>query len=317
MKKKTVIIYIFLMFLLGNSIAAAGTNMVSIDKIEKQFSPNYNTLTQYTAEGNLIKDEILEKQSENVQLPITGGKPDLKITDFRAAWGFNEFYFNDYGTFVYVSIINAGSAYHSEDVIEVVIAFFADDETTPFAKLVATPMFDPYTWQTFEVLAYGWFFLQSKEPETITVKVDYTNIIPESDEGNNEETCPVKPVITIEGTVYRKVPGGYVVCEGAEISVLNERGSGTDEKGHYSVGVIPKKPFNLPDRYLVYATWGNYKTQQKWSSLVYPGERTTLNFRLSPKDRSFGSLFLNFLHSQPRSVSNPILRLLLQRVGLQ
>lgn len=204
--------------------------------------------------------------------------------------------------------MNIGSTYNSDTVIEVVVPFFADDETTPVGTLIATPL-SQYTWETLEVLGFGWFFLRSEEPETLTVKVDYTNIMDESNEGNNEETCSVQSVITIEGTVWRKVSGGYVVCRGAYISVLNERSSETDEKGYYSVGVIPKKPFNLPDTYLVYAYWGNCKPGKKWSSPAFPGERTTLNFKLITKNRAIESPFLNFLQNHPNLF--PILRLLL------
>jgi len=315
MRKKTVIICIFCIFLLGNNIVTAGTNSISIEKIEQQNSSNYKPQTQFTTEGNLIKNEYLKNPNEDVQLTINESKPDLKITEYRTAWGFNEFYYNDYGTFIYISIINVGSTYYSDKEIEVVVAFFANDETTPFATLIVHPIFDPYTWQTFHVLTYAWFFLQSNEPGTITAKVDYTNIMDESNEGNNEETCPVPPVITIEGTVYRKVAGGQVVCKGAEITA--ERGSETDERGHYSVGVIPKTPFDLPDSYLVMASWGNYIQVKKWSKPALPGKRTTLDFVLwKQKDRAIYSPFLNFLQDIPNSILNT-LRLLSQRLEQQ
>jgi len=311
MKKKTIIICIFCIFLLESGIVTSGTNIISIEKIEEQNSSNYKTQIQFTADGNLIKNEYLKNSNEDVQMPIDGGKPDLKITEYRAAWGFNEFYYNDYGVFIYISIKNIGLSYHSDNEIEVVVAFFADDETTPLDTLIVAPMFDPYNWQTFHVLTYAVFFLRSNGPATLTAKVDYTNIIDESNEDNNEETCPVQPVITIEGTVYRKVTGGQVVCKGAH--VYAERGSETDERGHYSVGVIPKAPFNLPDRYLVMAFWGDYRPAKKWSSPALPGERTKLDFVLwKQKDRAIDTPFLNFLEDHPNMFS--MFQKLLQRL---
>jgi hypothetical protein len=261
---------------------ASGFNIKSDEKNQEQNLSNDKPQIKYTTEGNLIENDYYNDQnSDLISLPSLS-KPDLIIEGYRAAWGYNWFYFKNNGTFLHISVKNDGATYRSETTIKVILAFFIDSATTPSYKLTATPLFDPYEWRNGQSLEFGWFFI-SKEPESLTVKVDYTNVIEESNESNNEETCVVYPVITIEGTVHRKVSETLIPCE--EAYIIAGRLSKTDENGYYAIGEIPKMPFNEPDTVSVRAGWGNYQDVTKRTDPVLPGDKTTLNFVLD-KEKS-------------------------------
>ncbi|UCH71821.1 MAG: PKD domain-containing protein [Thermoplasmatales archaeon] len=255
MRIKTVLIALFCIILIGNSAVSA------------------NFTTEYT-------QTIENKDSKAKFLPLNeGGLPDLISSEFLAAWGFKKSLHNCNGTFIVCSVTNIGKTYLSEVRIQCTIAFFADEEVTPFGEFTVGPLFDPYTWSKGATLTAHCFVKREVKPERVTAKVDFYNIISESNENNNEKTTSVPLSITIEGTVLKRENGELIPVKDAR--VISDLSTKTDENGQYSVGAIPREPFEEPDTFDV-EVHKDFPDLEKTTSPVLPGGKTQLDFIFSP-----------------------------------
>jgi len=195
---------------------------------------------------------------------------------------------NTTGIFVEYDINNSGDTYQIDRPIVSNLSFFADNNTTSFGYILQTPMFYPSTWYHGEILGGNNFFEMDEKPNAITVKIDYTNLVPEVNETNNNLTVSVVLGVTISGTVYEKKNDETVPFEGVlqlnrydevSLSDFGCRHYWSDENGHYNMSIFPKDPIDEPHTYCIMAsnTTTNLKILKK-SSPVEAGGNTTLNF---------------------------------------
>jgi hypothetical protein len=127
-----------------------------------------------------------------------------------------------------------------------------------------------------------------KKPNIITAKVDFTNLIPESDENNNNCTISVLLGVTISGSIYKKENNEIIPYEEIiELSQYDEdslsdfgyRHYRSNEKGQYNMSLYPKEPLDESHTYDVMACITNMSMRMiKKSYSVKVGENTTLDF---------------------------------------
>jgi hypothetical protein len=191
--------------------------------------------------GNQSKLEISEKSQLLFNLP------DLNFLSIKSWWG----YTNRSGIFVDYDINNSGEHYHSLLPIESNLTFFADDNKTPFGYIIQKPLLDPYTWYKGEILGGNFFFDMEEKPDYITVVIDYTDLITEYDENNNNITIKVENGIIISGNIYEKINSELVKID--EIVELNQYNNITlddfgfrhfwsNENGEYNLSLCPMDP---------------------------------------------------------------------------
>lgn len=210
--------------------------------------------------------------------------PDLEFIELRAWWGS----LNTTGIFVDYDVNNSGDTCYSDGPIVSNLSFFADDNTTSFGYILQSPMFYPSIWYPGEILGGCNFFEMDKMPDTITVKIDFTNSIPESNETNNNLTISVVLGVTISGSIYKSENGEMIPYGGIielnqydedSLSDFGYRHYWSDENGHYNMSLCPKEPLDISHIYDIMACdiTENLKILKK-SGPVKFGENTTLNF---------------------------------------
>ncbi len=237
------------------------------------------------AEDNL-EIHYLDKNSIS-----TGQGPDIIITGLGSCWGYN--YNNDYDAlYVKFYIMNSGDQFDNNDqIIECYLSFFADDETEPFAYIILTPWFDPTIWHEWEALGFNFHFPKNyltERPDTITLIVDYTNVIPESNEENNAEISYVVSAISSSGYVYDEDDDGNLIpisdclvhtSVGPPINMMGNTFCYSKSDGYYNVIIFPAEPFDQPHSYHLLAQVShNEKWQIKNPSGLMPGDSISIDF---------------------------------------
>ena len=180
---------------------------------------------------------------------ISNNLPDLNIIGLKSWWG----YTNTTGIFVDFDIINNGENYHSLTPIESNLTFFADDNNTPFGYIIQKPLFDPYSWYNGEILGGNNFFDIDEKPDYITVEVDFTNNVTESNENNNNQTIYVEFGIQISGMIYKKVNDELIrIDEIVELNQYNDtslsdvgfRHFWSNENSEFNISLCPNEPLD-------------------------------------------------------------------------
>ena len=217
------------------------------------------------------------KKISKKEIIITNdGYPDFVFDEFRVAWGYNGYYYNQNGTFLIFIVNNSGDNYYNESNIKLKIGFFADNNSEAYGITELTPFIDPKNWLSGQTIKTSYFFPLENKPELVTAKIDFINDVIESDEGNNNLTKTVPMSITIEGYVYEKVNSDLIPIK--NVYITTERGSKTNESGFYSVGVIPREPINEPDRFFVHAHKQGLPFAEKTTDPAYAGDKIKLDF---------------------------------------
>jgi len=210
--------------------------------------------------------------------------PDLTFIELSTWWGS----LNTTGIFVDFDVKNCGKTYYSYRPILSILSFFADNDTDSFGYIIQKPFFYPYIWYKGEILGGCNFFEMDEKPDIITVKIDFTNYISESDETNNALTISVPLGVTIHGEVYKKEKDEIIPFEGiVELNQFDEdslndfryRHYWSDENGRYNMSLCPKEPLDETHIYNIMAcdTNENFK-MIKNSQMVKSGENSTLTF---------------------------------------
>ena len=204
---------------------------------------------------------------------VTGGeqKPDLVLLYLKVCWGYN---YNEKVDVLYVkfSVRNIGCGFTPG---RCKIGFYADGAARPFDTDILEPWFGGPAWEHWETLTYSNFCSNlTAKPNTVTAKVDCEDIIPESNESNNEKTCDYVPyAINISGYVYNKDDNGDLApvfdCEirTGKVPIFDgdegDRVSFTKSNGFYQVIIFPYEPFDEIQDYHVRAHINNSKRQMK------------------------------------------------------
>jgi hypothetical protein len=237
--KKIIIIFIILILIniLINPISLANVN-----------DSRYNRL-------NDIKSENLSKSSSSsFKKESFLDLPDLNFLSLKSWWG----YTNRSGIFVDYDINNSGEHYQSLMQIESNLTFFANDNSTPFGYIIQRPLLDPYSWYKGEILGGNFFFDMDEKPDYITVVIDYTDLIHENNETNNNQTIKVENGVIITGNIFKKINNDLVkIDDTVEFNQYNEtsmndfgfRHFWSNENGEYNMSLCPKEPI---DEYHVY-----------------------------------------------------------------
>ena len=263
----------------GIIIVLVGTNC--IPSLTGSTTSSVN-LTERLGSGIPIDDSVTK-----TVVPANNGLPDLIFADLRAWWGsLNTTGIT--GLFVDYDVNNKGDTYYSNEPIVSNLSFFADDNTTSFGYILQSPMFYPSIWYPGEILGGCNFFEMDEKPDTITVKIDFTNSITESNETNNNLAVAVLLGVTISGSAYKNENGEMIPFEGIielnqyaddSLSDFGYRHYWSDENGNYSMSLCPMEPLDEPHIYDIMACdiAGNLKILKK-TDLVKAGENTTLDF---------------------------------------
>jgi len=210
--------------------------------------------------------------------------PDLIFIKLSSWWGS----LNTTGIFVDFDVKNCGKTYYSYRPVLSILSFFADNDSNSFGYIVQKPFFYPHMWLKGEILGGCNFFEMDEKPDTITVKIDFTDYISESDETNNALTISVPLGVTIQGKVYKKEKDEIIPFEGiVELNQFDEdslydfryRHYWSDANGHYNMSLCPKEPLDETHIYNIMArdTNENFK-MIKNSQMIKSGENTTLTF---------------------------------------
>jgi len=189
---------------------------------------------------------------------INNTLPDLTFLDLRAWWGRT----NTTGLFVDFDVINMGNTYYSNEPIISNLTFLINDNNSLFGYINQTPLFYPSIWYEREILGGCNFFEMKKKPEKITVKIDFTNLIKESNENNNNKTISVLNGITISGKIYENNSGEIQLIKNIiefngydnhSLSTFGYRHFLSDENGSYNISICPIEPLNNPIVYHIMA----------------------------------------------------------------
>jgi len=280
-RKILVIGIIFLFVGMGTILPIKG------DEIKKQCL-THDRLFSFDFVERTESEMVVDTPSTKTIVLINNSLPDLEFIELRAWWGS----LNTTGIFVDYDIYNSGDTYYSEEPIVSNLSFFADDNTTSFGYILQSPLFYPSVWYPGEILGGCNFFEMDEKPETITVKIDFNNSIPESNETNNNLTILVLLGVTISGSIYKNINGEMIPYNGKiELNEYNDislsdfgyRNFWSDENGHYNMSLCPDEPLNISHIYNIMASdISNNLKMLKKSNPVKPGGNTTMNF-------SFGS----------------------------
>jgi len=280
-RKILVIVTIFLFVGMGAILPIQG------GEVKKQCL-THGRLFSFNFVGRIESEMAADYPSTKMITSFNNSLPDLEFIELRAWWGS----LNTTGIFVDFDINNSGDNYYSEEPIVSNLSFFADDNTTSFGYIIQSPLFYPSVWYHGEILGGCNFFEMDEIPDAITVKIDFKNSIPESNETNNNLTILVLPGVTISGSIYKSVNGEILPYEGiielnqyddSSLSDFGYRNFWSDENGHYNMSLYPNEPLNISHIYNIMACdISNNLKMLKKSDLVKPGGNTTLNF-------SFGS----------------------------
>jgi len=233
--------------------------------------------------NSTIPPIVGEEVTKTVSL-VDNSLPDLTFIELSTWWGS----LNTTGIFVDYDVKNRGETYYSYRPILSILSFFADNDTNSFGYIIQKPFFYPYIWYKGEILGGCNFFEMDEKPDTITVKIDFTNYISESDETNNVLTISVPLGVTIHGEVYKKEKDEIIPFEGiVELNQFDEdslndfryRHYWSDENGRYNMSLCPKEPLDEKHIYNIMAcdTNENFK-MIKNSQMVKSGENSTLTF---------------------------------------
>jgi len=236
------------------------------------FSPILN------ANSNLNNKK--SKEASDIDLNL----PDLIFLSIKSWWG----YTNTSGIFVDYDIINRGDNYSSLLPIESNLTFFSNGNNTPFGYIIQKPLLHPHSWYRGEILGGNFFFDMDEKPDNITVIIDYTNLIIESDENNNNITANVENGIQLSGKIYKKIDEEfYLLNDTVEFNQFNEtslndfgfRHFWSNEYGEYNMSLCPKDPI---DDYHIYGIKACFLSQNiiliKNTLPVKSGENITLDF---------------------------------------
>lgn len=224
--------------------------------------------------------------SNIICLNLENNLPDLFPIEMKIWWGKT----NVTGVFVDYGIINIGETFYSINKIESNLTFYADDNTTAFGYIIQSPLLYPDTWYNGEILGGNFFFDLKEKPEKVTVKIDFNDTIPESNESNNNLIVRVLPGITISGTIYKKIDGELIPYKNyfdlsrfddESLSDFGFRSYISDEDGNFNMSLYPYEPLNESFSYKIMATEidGNLKLIKE-SDPICAGENATLNIIL-------------------------------------
>jgi len=277
----------------GIIIVLVGTNYIPSLTCSTTSSVN---LTERLGTGSSIDNSVTKTVAS-----ANNGLPDLIFAELRAWWGsLNTTGIT--GIFVDYDVNNKGDTYYGNEPIVSNLSFFADDNMTSFGYILQSPMFYPSIWYPGEILGGCNFFEMDEKPDTITVKIDFTNLIPESDETNNNLTVAVLLGVTISGSAYKNENGEMIPFEGIielnqydddSLSDFGYRHYWSDENGNYSMSLCPMEPLDEPHIYDIMACdiADGLKILKK-TNLVKAGENATLDFLFGAPpdtpDRPFG-----------------------------
>jgi len=200
----------------------------------------------------------IEINIKNSEKSIKQDLPDLKFLNLKIWWGRT----NTTGIFVDYDIINDGATYYSDDPISSNLSFFIYENNSQIGYINQTPIFYPSIWYEKEILGGNQFFKMTKKPEKITVKIDYTNLIKESNENNNNQTVTVLKGITITGKIRIEENGEIKPINNIiELNEFNNYSLSTygyrhfysNENGSYNISICPKEPIKKPQKYYIMA----------------------------------------------------------------
>ena len=130
----------------------------------------------------------------------------------------------------------------------------------------------------------------SKKPFNITIKADFLDTIPESNETNNDIKVNVKNGIKISGSLYKKINNEIIkINELIELNQYNNytlsdfgfRHFWSNKNGQYNMSLCPKEPYNEYHKYDIKAFFPieNVKMVMQTEPLT-EGENSTLDIIL-------------------------------------
>ena len=270
--KKTMVFVVIVLFVGMNIIPSMGGH-----EAKKQCmvcSKTSHIISAETLESKMSVNLSISKTSTS----IDNNLPDLVPIELRAWWGS----LNNTGVFVEYDVNNIGNSYYSNESIVSNLSFFADDNTTSFGYALQSPLFYPTVWYNGEILGGCCFYELDEKPNTITAKVDFTNLIPELNEGNNDLSVSVLHGVTISGMIYENKNGEIIPFEGKiELNQYDEnslndfgyRHYWSDENGHYNMSLCPKESLDESHPYYVMAcdTTKNLKILKETRAIEYGG----------------------------------------------
>ena len=240
---------------------------------------SYGKLSEKLESGTPWDSDVIK-----TSISVNTGLPDLVFIELRAWWGST----NTTGLFVKYGVNNSGGTYNSNVPIVSNLSFFANGNKTSFDYIHQSPFFFPNIWYEGEILGGSYFFKMDEKPDTITAKADFTNLIPEANETNNNITVTVLMGVTISGTVAKNengeiIPYGEIIelnlYDEESLSDFGYRHYWTDENGYYNMSLCPDEPLSESHVYSIMAraTVENLE-MLKESAPVKAGENATLDF---------------------------------------
>jgi len=188
---------------------------------------------------------------------------------------------------IHGAVINTGNNFKT-DGCHVIFFKEGTESMCGIYKIPRFDLFSPGVWKNGEVYFFDCYI--SADLDLVEARIDYYNVIPESNEENNVGVFPVCQDVVVSGFIYgredeplNKVDVGYY-----DISYENVA-SGllvyTDYNGFYEISLPAKEPFNEKHTYVLEV--GNTKTgynyQEKETPEVEAGGSIVLDIKLDSK----------------------------------
>jgi len=198
---------------------------------------------------------------------------------------------------IHGSVINSGKNFITDGCH---VVFFKED-TGSMCGICKIPVMDPFSpgvWRNGEIYFFDCYI--DVNLNSVEARIDYYDVIPESNEENNVDVFPVCLDVVITGFVYgrenkvlkkidithwdisyEKVTAGFVVY--------------TDSNGFYEISIPAKESFDEKHTYVLEAgnSQTDYDCQEKETEEVEAGGITVLDFKLEKKAKILNLPFLS------------------------
>jgi len=196
---------------------------------------------------------------------------------------------------IHGTVINTGNNFKT-DGCHVIFFKEGTESMCGICKIPRFDLFSPGVWKNGEIYSFECYI--GADLDLVEARIDYYNVVPESNEENNVDVFPVCPDVVVSGFIYGREDEALDKVDVGYYDIYYERFSAgllvyTDDNGFYEISLPAKKPFNEKHTYVLEVgnTKEGYNYQEKETPDVEAGGSIVLDFKLDSKAKIIISPF--------------------------